>query len=155
MTRAFAERGLIAVEADQIDDWVRTQIAQHSAAEGFHEHRFADGRWIRSAERRTSDGGLVCIRADITERKRAEEALRESEERYRDLIVGSVQGFVIDSHGKPLFANQVYADIFGYESAEEIVALKSLQPLYAPSRATAGKGIRKRPHAGRGRPQPL
>ncbi len=69
MTRAFAERGLIAVEADHIDDWVRTRIAQHGAAEGFHEHQFSDGRWIRSAERRTSDGGLVCIRTDITELK--------------------------------------------------------------------------------------
>ena len=69
MTRAFAERGLIAVEADHIDDWFRTRVAQHRAAEGFHEHQFADGRWIRSAERRTSDGGLVCIRTDITELK--------------------------------------------------------------------------------------
>ena len=72
MTRAFAERGLIAVEADHIDDWFRTRVAQHRAAEGFHEHQFSDGRWIRSAERRTSDGGLVCIRTDITELKRAE-----------------------------------------------------------------------------------
>ena len=72
MTKAFAERGLIAVEADHIDDWVRTRIAQHRAAEGFHEHQFTDGRRIRSAERRTSDGGLVCIRADITELKRPE-----------------------------------------------------------------------------------
>ena len=72
MTRAFAERGLIAVEADQIDDWFRTRVSQHRAAEGFHEHQFSDGRWIRSAERRTSDGGLVCIRADITELKRPE-----------------------------------------------------------------------------------
>ena len=72
MTRTFAERGLIAVEADQIDDWVRTRIAQHRAAEGFHEHQFSDGRWVRSAERRTSDGGLVCIRTDITELKRPE-----------------------------------------------------------------------------------
>ncbi len=72
MTRAFAERGLIAVEADHIDDWVGTRVAQHRAAEGTHEHQFSDGRWIRSAERRTGDGGLVCIRADITELKRPE-----------------------------------------------------------------------------------
>ncbi len=29
MTRAFAERGLIAVEADHIDDWFRTRVSQH------------------------------------------------------------------------------------------------------------------------------
>ena len=72
MTKAFAERGLIAVEADHIDDWFRTRVSQHCAAEGFHEHQFSDGRWIRSAERRTSDGGLVCTRTDITDLKRAE-----------------------------------------------------------------------------------
>ncbi|MFQ5618122.1 MAG: PAS-domain containing protein [Rhodospirillales bacterium] len=72
MTRAFAERGLIAVEADRIDDWIRARVPQHRAAKGFHEHHFSDGRWIRSAERRTSDGGLVCIRTDITEFMRAE-----------------------------------------------------------------------------------
>ena len=76
MTRAFAERGLIAVEADHIDDWFRTRVSQHRAAEGFHEHQFSDGRWIRSAERRTSDGGLVCIRADITELKRPEAQIK-------------------------------------------------------------------------------
>ena len=29
MTRAFAERGLIAVEADHIDDWFRIRVSQH------------------------------------------------------------------------------------------------------------------------------
>ncbi len=72
MTRAFAERALIAVEADHIENWIRTRVPQHRAAEGFHEHQFSNGRWIRSSERRTSDGGLVCTRTDITDLKRAE-----------------------------------------------------------------------------------
>jgi len=152
MTRAFCERGLIAVEADQAEDWIRHRVAQHRAAVGFHEHKFSDGRWIRSAERRTGDGGLVCMRTDITKRKQADEALRESEERYRDLIEGSVQGIVIDSYGKPLFANQVYADMFGYESPEEIIRMKSLQPLYAPEERSRVKAYRNTRMRGRTAP---
>lgn len=61
----------------------------------------------------------------------AERALRESEVRFRDLVEGSVQGIAIDRDGVPLFANQSYAHTFGYESPEEIVALDTLDVLYA------------------------
>jgi signal transduction histidine kinase len=40
---------------------------------------FRDGRWLRYAERRTSEGGIVGLRSDVTDAMRREQALRFSE----------------------------------------------------------------------------
>ena len=44
------------------------------------EYRLTDGRWVAMRERAVAGGGLVSIRTDITERKRAEETLRQAKE---------------------------------------------------------------------------
>ncbi|OYX29261.1 MAG: hypothetical protein B7Y99_13470 [Caulobacterales bacterium 32-69-10] len=46
-----------------------------------HEQRLADGRWILIEERRTTDGGAVGIRVDITHLKHAEREAQEARER--------------------------------------------------------------------------
>jgi PAS domain S-box-containing protein len=65
------------------------------------------------------------------ERKRGEEVLRSSEERYRSLIEGSIQGIMIQRNFKLLFVNRAYANIFGY-TPEEIIALDTITGLFAP-----------------------
>jgi PAS domain S-box-containing protein len=57
---------------------------------------------------------------DITERKRSEEALRESEERLRKLSDATFEGIVIHRKGTILDANQALATMFGYELSEVI-----------------------------------
>jgi PAS domain S-box-containing protein len=64
--------------------------------------------------------GAMAIIADITERKRAEEELRESEQRFRTLSESSFEGTAIHRKGTMLEANQALATMFGYELSEVI-----------------------------------
>lgn len=59
---------------------------------------------------------------DITQRKRAEAALREADEKYRSIVENAVEGIYQSTlDGRFLTANPALVRIFGYTSAEELV----------------------------------
>ena len=67
---------------------------------------------------------LVGSVHDITERKRAEEALRESEERHRTILLTAMDGFwVADTQGRLLDVNESYCRMSGY-STEELLSMR-------------------------------
>ncbi|MEK7374962.1 MAG: PAS domain S-box protein, partial [Thermodesulfobacteriota bacterium] len=60
---------------------------------------------------------------DITERKRAEEALRLSEENYRRSLDDSPLGVrIVTIEGETIYANRAILDIYGYDSIDELKA---------------------------------
>src|SRR5918997_2308912 len=88
------------------------------------EYRFrrADGSYVTLVDRafvvRGADGRPVRMLGsivDVTERRRAEEALRESEERYRTLVEAVQEGiaFVAPEGGLISYCNEAYAQIMG------------------------------------------
>jgi PAS domain S-box-containing protein len=75
----------------------------------------------------------TSLKAEIEERKQVEEALRQSEQRFRQLVEGSIQGIMIHRAGAPVFANQAYATIYGYDTPEEILRVDNIfQEIIAP-----------------------
>ncbi|HBE17675.1 MAG TPA: hypothetical protein DDW51_08690, partial [Cyanobacteria bacterium UBA11367] len=61
--------------------------------------------------------------ADITERKRAQEKLRQAEEKYRRIYENALEGiFQSTPEGRYLSANPALAQIYGYDSPEELIA---------------------------------
>ncbi len=59
------------------EEWLAWRLAIHRSPppEPF-VYRSESGRWLMISERRTADGGTVCMRVDITELKQTEEELR-------------------------------------------------------------------------------
>ena len=65
--------------------------------------------------------GLTGVNTDITERERAEKALRDSEERFRTVVEASPAGMVMtDGDGRILMINAHCERLFGYERDELI-----------------------------------
>ena len=72
--------------------------------------------------------GLVGVILDITDRKRIEDNLRESEEKYRLLVEGQTDLVVkVDTEGRFLFVSPTYCDMFG-KTEEELLG-RTFMPL--------------------------
>jgi len=94
------------------------------------EEQFTDAegktRWASSSKAPYFDEkgkviGMVGITLDITERKRAEEVLRESEERYRTLAEAMNDGvFTLDLEGKYSYCNRRFEEVTGYTPGDLI-----------------------------------
>ena len=101
--------------------------------------RLLDGeeRWLKISSSPMLDDegrfmGSLAMMSDITDQTRIEQAMRDSQERFRTLAIHSPAGiFQCDRQGNSLFVNNRYATISGVRESEAAGRgwLKSLHPL--------------------------
>ncbi|MEM7406875.1 MAG: ATP-binding protein [Pseudomonadota bacterium] len=76
-------------------------------------------------------GNIAETISMLVERLRSENALAVSEERYRSLVEGSIQGIYVHRDLRPLFANQTFADMVGLPDPEAVLKLPSIMSLFS------------------------
>ena len=96
--------------------------------------RRKDGRAVpvEVSTRLLEDGRLHSIVRDISVRKRAEEALRQSEQHYRSLVQNAPYGIYRSAvDGGFLAVNPALVDMLGYASEDELLAADVASDIYA------------------------
>ncbi len=103
--------------------------------------------WEQGVAIFNKDGKIEILEGmiiDISKQKEIERSLKESEEKYRKLIENSLQGLYILKDSKIHFCNKKMANIFGYNSAEEINGLNIIELVHESSLETVLYNIKKR-----------
>ncbi|MCZ7402802.1 MAG: PAS domain S-box protein [Candidatus Methanoperedens sp.] len=99
------------------------KVALTGQPERFETYLESIGIWFLISVYGVQKEHFVAVFDNITERKQAEEALRDSESKYRKLHESMMDGFVfVDMEGKIKEYNRSYQNILGYGS-EELTSL--------------------------------
>lgn len=137
----------------RIDELVVPDELQHEAQELSRLGKMGQSGTVLDTVRRRSDGSMVAVTIsdapitfdgrtvgvfamyrDIGERKRAEQALRASEEKFRALFEQSIDAIYVHAYdGTHLEANQAWLEMFGY-TREELPFIDSARDVYVDPR---------------------
>lgn len=71
---------------------------------------------------------IQVIIIDLSYQFEMQRNLQSSEERYRVLVDGSIQGILVHHNFIPLFCNLAYAQMFGFENEQALIDNKSILP---------------------------
>ncbi len=91
--RATILRGDIPAAEGRVEEYVQERMNRHHEPRGPFDYATSDGKSIQVEEHVTGDGGRVCLYADMTARHLVEEALQESENRFKEMVA-NVPGVV-------------------------------------------------------------
>jgi diguanylate cyclase (GGDEF)-like protein/PAS domain S-box-containing protein len=113
--RIGVARGDYPAAKGREEEWIAERLAKMLNPSDRHEQWLSDGRCILIEERRTSDGGIIGLRVDITE-------LKEREASFRLLFEANpVPMYVVAQNGRTILsANAAAREHYGYPGTELI-----------------------------------
>ena len=96
----------------------RTGIPQVHPNQLYKDNRIS--HWVENYVYKLPTGDIVAVYDDVTERKKYEESIKESEEEFRNLFQNSVEAiYIIDPESKKIVdANNTFFTTLGYEKNE-------------------------------------
>ncbi len=88
--------------------------------------------------------GVLLVARDISRRRQAEEALRQSEQKLKQLIDNSLTGIYITQQHVLKFCNKKFADIFGFDSVDEMLGIHVKQLVEPSSWSVVDSEVKQR-----------
>ena len=157
-TTGYAREEVIGKTSLELNIWDDPQDRERLVAalerEGFIENmearfRGKDGRIIiglmsARALRIDNEDVILSITRDITERKRAEAALLESESQFKSFAEQALAGIYILQNGVFKYVNAKFAQMFGYTIEECLNDMPFKNLVYAEDLASVEEQVRKR-----------
>jgi PAS domain S-box-containing protein len=105
--------------------FIREALARHNNVPSVHEIHYPDGRIIRQSKRPTIAGGVIGLYTDVTEQRRRDADISETQDRHRRLLETLPDGVVIHSGGKFAYVNPALIEIYGGRSHTDLIGRNS------------------------------
>jgi PAS domain S-box-containing protein len=114
LVRAQAASGRLLSAVGRVEEWLKERLAAHRNPTGTLTRSHRDGKWVQIFERKTSDGGIIGIRVDITELKTKEEELARQTSLLQATLDNISQGLsVYDGERRLIAFNENYIRMLG------------------------------------------
>ncbi|MBT3360426.1 MAG: PAS domain S-box protein [Rhodospirillales bacterium] len=126
LLRSRAAKGLVPDIGDDAEEWLSRRIDQFRNAKEPIERVYPDGSWWQVNDQRMSVGGIAEVATNITQLKKREAELLESEERFRTTFEDTAVGAsIVGPDFKYRITNKAFLDMVGYTMEE----LRELTPM--------------------------
>jgi diguanylate cyclase (GGDEF)-like protein/PAS domain S-box-containing protein len=130
------DRGLV----EEFGAWLRANPGETKHIVVRNRHKDGTWRWVEITSRNLLDEpgvrALVSNVRDITDRKIAEETLRESENKFKNLVEESSVGVYLIQDGVFRYVNAKFAEIHGYEASEMVERLTIVETMFPADKAS-------------------
>ena len=113
-----------AMESDPSYAQILQEVVIHGKTIKFETNYKPNSAWLSVTFYKTGNENFVLLIEDIAERKKAEAALRESEETFRRLFNESTDAILLLDNTGFIDCNHAAASILGYSSLQEVLNKK-------------------------------